>query len=128
MFWTLLEHGGIKVVQRLFISFYCRVSSTTVYVCKKLLFLFGKVRFGVKTHVGLKHCLFLFLLLEMCAFSTEDAYTRLAAEDTCKFHTLSKHENQLCDDFNDEKSGKIEKSFLNGKTLLIYYWIQRKNL
>ena len=95
MFWTLLEHGGIKVVQRLFISFYCRVSSTTVYVCKKLLFLFGKVRFGVKTHVGLKHCLFLFLLLEMCAFSTADAYTRLAAEDTCKFHTLSKHKNHL---------------------------------
>ena len=69
-------------------------------------FFFGKVRFGVKTHVGLKHCLFLFLLLEIRAFSTEDAYTRLAAEDTCKFHTLSKTGNDLHDDF-DEK--KIEK-------------------
>ena len=120
MFWTLLEHGGIKVVQRPFISFYCRVSSTTVYVCKKAFFLFGKVRFGVKTHAGLKHCLFFvfFLLLEMCAISTEDACTRLTAEDTCKFHTLSKHDNYLRDDFDDKKSEKGWKLFLNGK----HYW------
>ena len=91
-------------------------------------FFFGKVRFGVKTHDGLKHCLFLFLLLEMCAFSTEDAYTRLAAEDTCNVHTLSKHENHLRNHVNDKKREKVENLFLNGKTLLIYYWIQGKNL
>ena len=44
----------------------------------------------------------------MCAIPTEDACTRLAAEDTCKFHTLSKTENNLHDDF-DEK--KIEKGW-----------------
>ena len=42
----------------------------------------------------------------MFAISTEDAYTRLAAEDTCKFHTPSKHENALYDAFNDKKSEK----------------------
>ena len=69
-----------------------------------------------------------FLLLEMCAISTEDAYTRLAAVDTCKFHTLSKHENHLRDDFNDKKSETVENLFLNGKTLLIFFGIQGKNL
>ena len=64
----------------------------------------------------------------MCVISTEDALTCLAAEDTCKFHTLSKHENYLRDDFDDKKSEKGWKLFLKGKTLLIYYKIQWKNL
>ena len=106
MFWTLLEHGGIKVVQRTFISFYCRVPSTTAYVCKKALFLFWQSKILSKDSCWLKTLFVSFLLLEMCAISTEDAYTRLAAEDTCKFHTPSKHENALYDAFNDKKSEK----------------------
>ena len=46
------------------------------------------------------------MLLEMCAISTEDAYTRPAAEDICKFLTLSQHENYLPDDFDEKKSEK----------------------
>ena len=48
----------------------------------------------------------LVMLLEMCAISTEDAYTRPAAEDICKFLTLSQHENYLPDDFDEKKSEK----------------------